>query len=219
MVSLLSIAKLSTLLFSATFLLAGTATAMGASTALDARTAFVNNGDFKFDLLGANPTKNDGGEARQMNVKQLPSLQGIGASFALVTLEPCGINIPHVHPRASEILFVIAGDGLRTAFAEENGSERVVVNDLKAGEATFFPQGLIHYQQNLGCEKLTFIAALNSEDPGTVTIPTHLFDLPQEAIAASFNIAPSEVQKLHDGLPQNPALGKEQCMTLCGLKK
>ena len=71
---------------------------------------------------------------------------------------------------------------LRSAFVEENGGEGAVVNDLYQGDVMFFPQGLIHYQQNLGCEPATFLAALNNEDPGAVTITTRFFELPSEAI-------------------------------------
>ena len=85
-----------------------------------------------------------------------------------------------------QMLYTIEGDKLRVAFVEENGGEGAVVNDLYRGDVAFFPQGLIHYQQNLGCKPVTFLAALNSEDPGVVTITTRFFELPSEAIQASF---------------------------------
>ena len=54
-------------------------------------------------------------------------------------------------------------------FIEENGA-RFVVNTLTPGQGTLFPKGSIHYQLNLGCEPLTFVAALNDEDPGVSQI-------------------------------------------------
>ena len=83
-----------------------------------------------------------------------------------------------------QMLYVIEGH-MRSAFVEENGGEGAVVNDLYQGDVMFFPQGLIHYQQNLGCEPATFLAALNNEDPGAVTITTRFFELPSEAIEVS----------------------------------
>ena len=80
------------------------------------------------------------------------------------------------------MLYTIEGNQLRVAFVEENGGEGAVVNDLREGDVAFFPQGLIHYQQNLDCYPATFLAALNSEDPGVVTITTRFFELPSEAI-------------------------------------
>ena len=60
----------------------------------------------------------------------------------------------------------IEGSSLRVAFVEDNGGEGAVVKDLYQGDVAFFPQGLIHYQQHLDCEPATFLAALDSEDPG-----------------------------------------------------
>ena len=71
---------------------------------------------------------------------------------------------------------------MRSAFVEENGGEGAVVDDLYQGDVMFLPQGLIHYQQNLGCEPMKFLAALNSEDPGAVTITSRFFELPKDAI-------------------------------------
>jgi hypothetical protein len=31
------------------------------------------------------------------------------------------------------------------------------------GEVALFPKGLVHFQQNLGCKSLRFLAALSSE--------------------------------------------------------
>lgn len=80
-----------------------------------------------------------------------------------------------------QMQYVIEGE-LRVAFVEENGGEGAVVNDIRRGDVAFFPQGLIHYEQNLSCEPATFLAALNNEDPGAVTITTRFFELPTEAI-------------------------------------
>lgn len=81
----------------------------------------------------------------------------------------------------TQMLYVIKGT-MRAAFVEENGGEGAVINDLEQGDVMFFPQGLIHYQQNLDCEPAAFIAALNHEDPGAVAIMTIFFDLPSEAL-------------------------------------
>ena len=74
------------------------------------------------------------------------------------------MNTPHTHPRATEFLFLVNGQ-MDAGFIEENGA-RFVVNTLTQGQGTIFPKGSIHYQLNLGCEPITFVAALNDEDPG-----------------------------------------------------
>ena len=99
------------------------------------------------------------------------------------------------------MLYTIKANQLRVAFVEENDGEGAVVNDLYQGDAAFFPQGLIHYQQNLDCEQATFLAALNSEDPGVVTITTRFFDLPSEAIQVSYTKLLHMVQRSNTGQP------------------
>jgi len=74
------------------------------------------------------------------------------------------MNTPHTHPRATEFLFLING-ALEVGFIEENEA-RFVINAMSPGQGTIFPKGSIHYQINTGCEPLTFVAALNGEDPG-----------------------------------------------------
>jgi len=181
--------------------------------------------DFVFDLKGQQVEPGEGGSVQPVEVNAMPTLYGEGMAMTLFTIEPCGINLPHVHPRATEMIYVLSGAGgtttnqvksLQTAFLEENGG-RTIVNLVGEGEVTFFPEGLIHYQQNLGCEPVQFLSALNNEDPGVVTITTRLFTLPDEALASSFGIELPEVQLLREGLPSNPADGIAECMARCGL--
>ena len=79
------------------------------------------------------------------------------------------MNAPHTHPRATEFLYVVDGPAMEAGFIEEEGA-RFVLNTVTKGQGTVFPKGSIHYQINTGCEPLTFVAALNDEDPGTSQI-------------------------------------------------
>lgn len=99
------------------------------------------------------------------------------------------MNIPHTHPRATEINIAINGT-LRTGMLAENGA-RFVFNDVPAGAATVFPKGAIHFEMNLECgecfllnivtyitviltkhvvEPTLFVAAFNNEDPGVLAL-------------------------------------------------
>jgi oxalate decarboxylase/phosphoglucose isomerase-like protein (cupin superfamily) len=60
----------------------------------------------------------------------------------LTNLDPCAINLPHIHPSATELLFVLKGS-MKTTFVEENGG-RTIVNVVNASQTTVFPRGLIH---------------------------------------------------------------------------
>ena len=104
--------------------------------------------DFVYNLNSTNPfTVGPGGVIKAMNIDTFPPSAGQGVAMVLITFEPCGINLPHVHQRATEILYVIKGT-FKVAFTEENGG-RTIVNILKAGQSTIFPQGLMHEQVNL----------------------------------------------------------------------
>jgi oxalate decarboxylase/phosphoglucose isomerase-like protein (cupin superfamily) len=69
--------------------------------------------------------------------------------LAVGFLEPCGMNTPHTHPRATEIQYNVNGT-IRTGMITENGG-RFIMTDLQPGGMTIFPQGSIHFQINEGC--------------------------------------------------------------------
>jgi hypothetical protein len=73
-------------------------------------------------------------------------------------LGPCGINLPHTHPRATEINFSVDGD-LIVGFYQENGAE-FIMNEVHKNQVAVFPKGAIHFEQNLNCVPATFVAAL-----------------------------------------------------------
>ena len=90
--------------------------------------------NFMFDLAASTPTGSlAGGEIRAANIDSFQALTGEDISYTLFKLQPCAVNLPHVHPRAAELLYVISGKLLRTGFTEENGG-RTIVNDLKSGQ-------------------------------------------------------------------------------------
>ncbi len=62
---------------------------------------------------------------------------------------------------------------LFSIFSEENSDRpnKAHINNLSDGQVAIFPQGTIHYEQNLGCKPAHFISALNHEDPGSVYKP------------------------------------------------
>jgi hypothetical protein len=63
--------------------------------------------DFKFDLDGLEPSKGaGGGDVRRVFVDQFPALAGEKLSFGLFDILPCGVNLPHIHPRAAELVYV-----------------------------------------------------------------------------------------------------------------
>ena len=136
-----------------------------------------NSEDFAFDLQGAEPeVEGDAGTVKVANLGNVPVLSGEGVSYALVELDPCGLNLPHHHPRAAEFGYIVKSEtstSVRHAFVEEN-TGRLIMNDIGEGQVALVPAGLVHFVQNMGCEPATFLAAFSSSDPGLLTTSTQV---------------------------------------------
>ncbi|KAH8681211.1 RmlC-like cupin domain-containing protein [Xylariales sp. PMI_506] len=188
----------------------------------------TSNSDFVFNFQKhqtGGPGK--GGEVVPANRKTFPALTNTGISAAVAFLGPCGFNTPHVHPRATELAFVVEGTIVSSMFPENgvvnaDGTPREIFNTLNEFDTTVYYQGSVHSQFNPNCEPAVFFAALSSEDPGVGQIANELFDASREdATAAVFGntIDGADVDKLKNSISVNVALGVEQCLTKCGIPK
>jgi len=174
--------------------------------------------DYVIDLLASEATSSQaGGSLSRMNLETLPVSEGFGLAMTLIQLEPCGINLPHTHPRASEAIYVIDGGNVTIGNVHENGVN-VVLNDMRIGQATIIPQGAIHFEQNNDCRPAVLLAANNNEDPGTLTIALRFFTLADGTLAASFGSDERTMRMLREGIPiDGPAPGTKECYRRCGL--
>lgn len=190
-----------------------------APTRLARLNVLSENTDWLFDFTsGLGTTRNAGGNMTAANVANFPALFANGMAMTIAQMEPCGMNTPHTHPRATEILYLVSGE-MEAGFIEENGA-RFVKNTLTAGQGTVFPHGSIHYQVNTGCEPVLFVAALNDDDPGTTQIAQRFFGLPPGVTQATLaDIGLQEVDNLATGIPDNMAIGMDQCLQKCGLTR
>jgi len=190
--------------------------------------------------FNAAPVGGDGGRILVANEKNFPFLVSSksdgsnGISGAVAFLEPCGMNSPHTHPRATEILTVVEGE-LEVGFVMENGLFAAAAKNINAlafpfnttvqqFEATIFPQGSIHFQFNPTCERSIFVAALNSADPGTSQIAQNFFTLDEEIVDITLGVTadgnkldPSSVDQFRKNLPANLVRAVEVCKTKCGM--
>lgn len=115
-----------------------------------------------------------GSNVTLINVMQLPGLNTLGISLARIDYAPLGQNPPHTHPRATEILTVLEGT-LYVGFVTSNPN-KLFTKVLNKGDVFVFPQGLIHFQFNPVYNKpAVAIAALSSQNPGTITIANAVF--------------------------------------------
>jgi oxalate decarboxylase/phosphoglucose isomerase-like protein (cupin superfamily) len=188
-------------------------------TRAELRSVF-NEADFIFNLAQSEPAQqSNGGSVRVANLINLPALSCEGVSHVLLNIDPCGLNAPHIHPRAAEIVYVIDGDDFEIGFVEENGG-RAITNRISTGFTTFIPRGLIHYGLNLSCKNTTIIGSFNSEDPGVISVAKQTLMFPNFVLSGTFGISESEIDKLRNGLPANPSLSFQQseCFKRCGIK-
>ncbi|KAM7528753.1 hypothetical protein LguiB_032163 [Lonicera macranthoides] len=132
--------------------------------------------DFFFSgLRNAGNTSNPVGSAvTQANVAQIPGLNTLGISLVRIDYAPNGLNPPHTHPRATEALIVLEGT-LYVGFVTSNPENRLFTKVLNKGDIFVFPEGLIHFQFNVGKTNAVAIAALSSQNPGVITIANAVF--------------------------------------------
>jgi hypothetical protein len=123
---------------------------------------------------------------------------------------------PHIHPRSAEFFAMVAGDTINTGTFQENGA-RFVQNKLEVGQATVFPMGSVHFQQNLGCDPAIFVAGFANEDPGTLQVAQGFFqELPADTVSATLGeLGVEEVEEIAKNIPANIAFGVAECVQRC----
>ncbi|XP_017239282.1 putative germin-like protein 2-1 [Daucus carota subsp. sativus] len=149
----------------------------------------VTADDFFFSGLNeAGDTSNPvGSNVTEVDVDQVPGLNTLSIGIARIDYAPRGLNPPHIHPRATEILTVIKGQ-LRVGFVTSNPENRLIAKDLNEGDVFVFPEGLIHFQKNMGKGNAVAVSAVNSQDPGVITIANAVF-------GSNPNISPDIISK------------------------
>ncbi|CAM8881500.1 unnamed protein product [Rhodiola kirilowii] len=157
--------------------------------------------DFLFSGLhiAGNTSNAVGSKVTPVTVTQLAGLNTLGISLARIDYAPWGINPPHTHPRASEILTVIEGT-LEVGFVTSNPLNTHITKVLNKGDVFVFPVGLVHYQRNVGYGNAVAIAALSSQNPGVITIANAVFgakpDISGDVLAKAFQLDKNVVQYL-----------------------
>jgi hypothetical protein len=178
-----------------------------------------------------------GGTIALSTLNNFPALIGTNVAMAVGFVNPCGLNVPHSHPRANEFLTVIQGELVGGLILELNngGFGNVVGEDpptlgpipqvnvtLSNYKGMLFPQGETHFQFNPTCEPALFAAAFDSSDPGRTQIARNFFsNLPDDvvisALGNSDSIDASQIDDLRDNIPTAFALVIDECAARCGL--
>ncbi|KAG5247998.1 germin protein subfamily member [Salix suchowensis] len=117
-----------------------------------------------FDVPG-NTSNQLGVHVNIVTVDLMPGLNTLGVSMARIDFAPNGgLNPPHYHPRASELLLVLEGT-LYAGFVTSNPDHRLFAKILKPGDLIL----------NIGKAPAVAIAALTSQNPGVNTVANAIF--------------------------------------------
>jgi quercetin dioxygenase-like cupin family protein len=136
--------------------------------------ADVTVSDFVFHGLNitgntSNPT---GNAVTPVFAAQLPGLNTLGISLARLDFAPGGINVPHTHPRATEVLTLMQGQ-LYVGFVST--ANQLFTTTLNAGDVFVFPKALVHFQLNTGVGAAWALSGLSSQNPGVQQVGPALF--------------------------------------------
>ncbi|KAM7528785.1 hypothetical protein LguiB_032195 [Lonicera macranthoides] len=147
---------------------------------------------FYSGLRNAGNTSNPVGSAvTPAFVAQLPGLNTLGISIARIDFAPNGLNAPHFHPRAAEIFTCLEGS-FYVGLISSNPQHRLFHKILHEGDIFAIPQGLIHFQLNLGKTKARAMASFNSQNPGIITIANTIFGsnppIPTDVLTKAFQV-------------------------------
>lgn len=160
--------------------------------------AAVVNGDFKSSILATagDPSGSPYGTAITMaNVTTFPGLNTQGVAVARIDFGVGGVDPPHWHLRASEVLVCQSGT-LLVGFVDQ--SRNLWTNTLNPGEAAVFPRGLLHFQYNVGKGPAVASVSFNSQNPGRENSGSSTFGsgIPTVVLQKSFPLSPFELDQL-----------------------
>ncbi|PNX86287.1 germin-like protein 5-1-like, partial [Trifolium pratense] len=163
----------------------------------------VNATDFSSNILAKPGSTNNtfGSVVTGANVQKVPGLNTLGVSLSRIDYAPGGLNPPHTHPRATEVVFVLEGQ-LDVGFITT--ANVLISKTINKGEIFVFPKGLVHFQKNNANVPAAVLSAFNSQLPGTQSIATTLFaatpSVPDNVLTKTFQVGTKEVEKIKSRL-------------------
>lgn len=132
----------------------------------------------------------------------MPGLNTLGMMMVRLDMAVGGIYPPHIHSRATEIVYIVEGT-VSFGFVESS-TNRLFSQTLEAGDVFVVPKGTLHYAQNVGKKNAFILVAFNSQNPGFLNVPSASFasspGIPQEVLAKSFSITLQEVEHIRKNI-------------------
>ncbi|KAK2350575.1 hypothetical protein P8452_10923 [Trifolium repens] len=139
--------------------------------------------------------KETGFTSMGVNSNVFPGLNTLGVSFVRADFDVGGVNVPHFHPRATEVAIVLEGK-IYSGFVDTKN--KIFAKVLEKGEVMVFPRGLVHFQMNVGDVPATIFGSFDSQNPGLMKIPNVVFgsEIKDELLEKAFGLNSKELSKL-----------------------
>lgn len=139
--------------------------------------------------------KETGFSSKAVNSNVFPGLNTLGVSLVRADFDVGGVNVPHFHPRATEVAFVLQGK-IYSGFVDTKN--KVFSKVLEKGEVMVFPRGLVHFQMNVGDGPAAILGSFDSQNPGLMRIPNAIFgsEIKEELLEKAFGLSSKELSKL-----------------------
>eukprot|EP00457_Paulinella_chromatophora_P010318 gb/GEZN01010416.1/.p1 GENE.gb/GEZN01010416.1/~~gb/GEZN01010416.1/.p1 ORF type:complete len:371 (-),score=54.85 gb/GEZN01010416.1/:128-1198(-) len=153
--------------------------------------------DFVFAVKGSNPLVGSGGQGTGRTSNNVKALQGRDISMSLFELQPGGENLPHYHPRAAELTYLIEGR-LLVGFTDTMGN--YFENYIEKGQGTIFPTALVHFQSCVSAYPCEYVSFLGAEDPGVMSLPRSLYIGSDQGLSNSMRESVDAVRNDRDRL-------------------
>lgn len=138
---------------------------------------------FNLRLSASAPALYAGGTARTASVTEMPRLSGL--SMLLVEIEPGAVREVHWHPNATEISYVLHGEGIIGILSTSGDNAIFPVTE---GTSTVVPRGDAHYIQNTGTDILTLLIGFANADPLRLTVSQTLPWIPANVLDQTFGV-------------------------------
>ncbi|CAM6120698.1 unnamed protein product [Calypogeia fissa] len=134
--------------------------------------------------------------------QQLPGLTGLGLTAVQFEFGPQSQISPHIHPRGTEIFYVLSGV-IDVGFVDTNND--LFETTLQKGDLFVFPKGCLHFQRNNCDGPASGFSALSSENPGTLLVSSALFTaggkgLPDNVLTTAFGTNTKTVDSIKKAL-------------------
>ncbi|CAK9204359.1 unnamed protein product [Sphagnum troendelagicum] len=155
-------------------------------------TGFRKAGNVSISGTNAIPTLGD--------VHQYPALNTQGISHVRLDFGVGGVIPPHIHPLATETLFVVQGS-IYTGFISYDNVLYAEV--LQQGDVFIFARASLHFQINVGTGPAVTFNSLNSQDPGFLLTANQLLatNISSAVLEASLGINSQELYSLQASVP------------------